>query len=573
MTPSPIWRASESTPSSSNGGRPGSPRLLDPYDRFVTGREIRIDPGSWDAWVSTPRGPQLIVAGPGTGKTEFLIERVAHIVGSGLARRDQVCFLTFSRRAAADIRRRVSLAIGGSGAPIDASTFHSLAMRLIEAGTGSRPVSLTAPEQVTVVAGLLAGEDPEAWPVTYRGILGTRVFAAEIADFLTRCSERLLSPDDLSERAARRADWRGIPGLFTRYREALDDLGRTDYGTLLVSAVDLLETTRGQELAGGYRFVVIDEYQDTSPAQAEMARRLSAPHGNLTVAGDPYQSIYSFRGAEVRNVADFSEEHPDAVRIVLDKSLRVPPEILDAALRVVSSGELPGSAGRVRPAEHRGRVEAYVFDQETAEADWIARQVEQSIAGGTEPSQIAVLVRSKRELLRELSRALDRRDVPHDQPDTRLVDHPAVRGFHDLSMVAIEGSRLGHATPGEMADSDRAMRRILLGPMHSVGLGKERQVAQGPAEGRSDLGRGDQIRSLQRVEPGGPAQRPLVGQCGPGGRRAMGSLEPARRVRQACGRPRPRRLAHGNQFFRPGAGAPGGARRQGHAGAILRDGR
>ncbi len=427
--------------------------------------------------MANPHGAQSIVAGPGTGKTEFLVERVAHIVDSGLARRDQISFLTFSRRSAADIRRRVSAVLGSSGAPIDASTFHSLALRLLEAGTGVRPVPLTAPEQVGVVAGLLADENPDAWPMTYRGILGTRMFAAEIADFLTRCSERLLSPSDLEERASQRADWKGIPALFSRYRQALDDLGRTDYGTLLVSAVDHLGTTRGLELAEGFRFVVVDEYQDTSPAQAEMARLLSVPHGNLTVAGDPYQSIYSFRGAELRNVAAFTDEHPDAIRIVLDKSMRVPAEILESALRVVSSGELPGSAGPVQPADHRGRVEAYVFDQETAEADWIAREVEQMIGvEGMEPSKIAVLVRSKRELLKELSRALDRRNIPHDQPDTRLVDHPAVRVFNDLATVAIEGSLRGAATPGESADADRAMRRILLGPLLSVGLGKEREL-------------------------------------------------------------------------------------------------
>ncbi len=427
--------------------------------------------------MASPAGPQLIVAGPGTGKTEFLVERVAHIVNAGLARRDEVSFLTFSRRSAANIKRRVTEAIGGSGAPIDSSTFHSLALRLLEAGSGVRPVPLTPPEQVRVVAGLLASEDPGAWPITYRGILTTRVFAGEIADFLTRCSERLLSPEGLAERAARRADWKGIPGLFSRYRQALEELERTDYGTLLVSAVELLRTRAGFELASGFRYVVVDEYQDTTPAQAEMARLLSAPHGNLTVAGDPYQSIYSFRGAELRNIAAFTDEHPEATRIVLDKSMRVPPEILESALRVVSSGELPGSAGPVQPAEHRGRVEAYTFDQETSEADWIAREVDHMISvEGLAPSSIAVLVRSKRELLRELARALDRRSIAHDQPDSRLVDHPAVRIFHDLAIVAGLASSGRAVTPGEAADVDRAMRRILLGPLFSVGLGKERDL-------------------------------------------------------------------------------------------------
>jgi len=444
----------------------------------VTVREIRVDPGDWDSAVSDPDGAQLIVAGPGTGKTEFLIQRVTHIVNSGRARRDQISLLTFSRRAAADMRRRVGITLGGSGVPVDASTFHSLALRLLETGNaGERPVPLTPPEQVTLVADLLAKEDPSQWPVTYRGILNTRIFAAEIADFLTRCSERLLSPSDLEQRAEERADWRGIPGLFRRYREALEALPRTDYGTLLVSAVEMLGTARGQELAAGFRYVIVDEYQDTSPAQAEFAGLLAMSHGNLTVAGDPYQSIYSFRGAELRNIAQFADRHRELTRIVLTQSLRVPSDIMEAALRVVSSGELPGSAGPVQPAEHKGRVEAHVFDQETAEADWIAREVEHVIrVEGVSPSAVAVLVRSKRELINELSRALERRSVPHDSPDSRLVDHPAVRVFDDLAQVAaLEG---GHrrATPGERADADRAMRRLLLGPLVTLGLGQERAM-------------------------------------------------------------------------------------------------
>ncbi|MEX2251893.1 MAG: ATP-dependent DNA helicase [Acidimicrobiia bacterium] len=444
----------------------------------MTVREIRVDPGAWDPVVADPDGAQLIVAGPGTGKTDFLVQRVAHIVNTGRARRDQISLLTFSRRAAGDMRRRVGSALGGSGVPVDASTFHSLALRLLEVGNGGdRPIPLTPPEQVTLVADLLSKEDPNHWPVTYRGILDTRVFASEIADFLTRCSERLLSPVDLEQRAEERADWRGIPGLFRRYRETLEKLERTDYGTLLVSAVEMLDTAGGQELAAGFHYVIVDEYQDTSPAQAELAGLLAKSHGNLTVAGDPYQSIYSFRGAELRNIAQFADRHPATTRIVLDQSLRVPPEILEAALRVVSSGELPGSAGPVRPAEHRGRVEAHVFDQETSEADWIAREVEHVIrVEGVRPSAVAVLVRSKRELINELSRALDRRSIPHDSPDARLVDHAAVRIFDDLARVSVLEGDHRVPTPGEKADADRAMRRILLGPLVSLGLGQERAM-------------------------------------------------------------------------------------------------
>jgi superfamily I DNA/RNA helicase/RecB family exonuclease len=439
--------------------------------------EIRVESGGWDRVLAELDGPQIVVAGPGTGKTEFLVRRVARIIETTAARRDQVAVLAFSRRAAADIRRRVDEALGGSGMPIDASTFHSLALRLLEAGSDDRPIPLTTPEQVGLVGELLTREDPNDWPVMYRGILASPAFASEVADFLMRCSERLLSPDQLEERASARADWRGIPGLFRRYRQTLEESKRTDYGTMLVSAVALLERPEGQELARNYRYVVVDEYQDTSPVQAEIARLLALPSGNLTVAGDPYQSIYSFRGAELRNVARFAVDHPEAQRIVLGRSLRVPAQILESALRIVSSGELPGSAGPVAPASHSGRVETFVFDQETAEAEWIARDIEHAIkVDAIEPSSIAVLVRSKREMLAELSRALARKGILHDPPESRLVEHPAVRMINDLVTVATLGGAVPLLTPGEAAEADRAMRRILLGPLVATSLGKEREI-------------------------------------------------------------------------------------------------
>ena len=440
--------------------------------------EIRLEPEDWASVLADADGHQIVVAGPGTGKTEFLVRRVSALIESGQARRDQIALLTFSRRAAGDIRRRVDAALSGGGMPIGASTFHSLALRLLEAAPESdRPIPLTTPEQIGLVGELLKTEDPDHWPILYRGILATPAFAGEVADFLMRCSERLLSPGDLEARATERADWRGIPGLFRRYRETLEERGRTDYATLLVSAVDLLGRPGGQELAAQFSYVLVDEYQDTSTVQAEIARLMALPHGNLTAAGDPYQSIYSFRGAEVRNIAAFTEQHPEARRIVLGRSLRVPAQILDSALRIVSAGDLPGSAGPVAPAAHTGRVETYVFDQETAEADWIARDIEHQIRiEGREPSTIAVLVRSKREMLNELSRALDRRNVPHDSPQTRLVESPAVRMIQDLVTVAKSGDATPLLTPGEAADSDRAMRRLLLGPLIGVGLGKEREI-------------------------------------------------------------------------------------------------
>ena len=436
--------------------------------------EIRIHPDQWPAALEDTDGHQIVVAGPGTGKTEFLIRRVAHLVSAQKAARHEIVVLAFSRRPAADIARRIETMLGAHGMPVHATTFHSLALRLLEAASkGANPEPLTAPEQLGLVRRVMAGENPDHWPLTFRSVLTTSAFAAEVGDFLLRCSERLLSPDDLEEMAQTRADWRGLPGLYRRYLAELARAGRTDYGTLLVSATELLASDEGQDLAGQFRYVLVDEYQDTSPAQAVMARLLARPHGNLTVSGDPYQSIYSFRGAEVGNVARFSQDHPAAKRIVLASSFRVPETILQSALRVVSSGELPGAAGPVEPAPHPGRVEAYIFDQETAEAEWIAREVEHAVAvDGITPSRIAVLARSKKELFNQLSRALARRNVPHEPPESRLVDHPAIRLIQDVVTAATADD----ASPVEAGAADRAMRRILLGPLYQLTLGQERDI-------------------------------------------------------------------------------------------------
>jgi superfamily I DNA/RNA helicase/RecB family exonuclease len=442
----------------------------------VTVRETRIGTADWPAAIPRSDGYQMVVAGPGTGKTEFLVLRVAHILETGKALPSEMAVLCFSRRAAATLKERVVEAAGNRGSAVDVATFHSLALRLTERITGSPGLSpLTTPEQVALVADVLADEDPGDWPPPHRGILTTPVFAGEVADFLMRCSERLLDPVDLEAMARRRADWRGLPGLYGKYLDRLRSSGRTDYGVLLADTARALADAPA--VTERYRYVIVDEYQDTTPAQAEIAGLLARSHGNLTVAGDPYQSIYSFRGAELRNVADFTTRHPEAERIVLTDSLRVPAEILEAALRVVSEGELPGAAGPVTPAPHRGRVETYVFDQESAEAEWIAGEVEHAIVvDGVDPSRIAVLVRSKREALSELSRALDRKRIPHDPPESRLVDHPAVRLVADVVTAATSGGALPMTTAMAATAADRAMRSVLLGPVFGLSLGRERSL-------------------------------------------------------------------------------------------------
>ena len=446
----------------------------------------RIRPDEWGPALARVDGPQLVVAGPGTGKTEFLVRRAVHLISAGIARPGEILVLTFSRRAATELAGRIAAGLEGSVAGVHASTFHSYAHRLLEAhGDGELGTLLTTPEQIRVVGELLAGEDPGRWPVRFRGLLSSPTFAEEVSDFLLRSKERLLGPDDIRRLAQDRPEWRALPSLFEAYAGELERTRRIDYGSLLEEAIRLLGRPQvAARTAKEHRYLLVDEFQDTSPAQSRMLELLSAHHGDITVAGDPYQSIYSFRGAELENLARFPATFgritgKSPLRVVLTSSFRVPSPIMRSALRVTASGALPGAAGAVEPAPHAGRVESYVFDQQSAEAEWIASEIERlHVEEEIRYPDIAVLLRSKRRFLPELSRALERRRIPHETPDSRLVDHPAVRLVFDLAKAATASLEIaeGRGGPGVEEELDRSIRRLLLGPLVSVPVSVEREL-------------------------------------------------------------------------------------------------
>ncbi|NOY54797.1 MAG: ATP-dependent helicase [Actinobacteria bacterium] len=457
--------------------------------------EQRIDPADWPDAIRRAEGSQIVVGGPGTGKTEFLVRRAHHLLEDGVPA-ENLLLLSFSRRGVTDLRERLESLLARSGVAVPVSTFHSLASRLLETfaqdilGWTSRPTLLTGPEQVALVHELLATEDPARWPLPFRALLTTDAFAREVTDFVLRCSEQLIGPDRLAAIASDRADWKALPAFLERYRERLRTIGRTDYGSLLADAVGILEDPHARDaVADQYRFVLVDEYQDTTPAQVELLRRLTAIGRNLTVAADPYQSIYSFRGADLRNVALFPELFAGpgdrtARRLILTTSFRVPRHILAAAERVTAGGSLPGAAGPVNPAPGSGSVEVYGFTQQSEEAEWLAREIQRlHLEEGCPFGSMAVFVRSKRRFLPELSRALERREIPHDQPDARLADHPTVRVIFDCVIAATTGG----------IEQDRAVRRLLLGPLFHIPLGRLHELERSRAE--TDAPWSDTIRA------------------------------------------------------------------------------
>jgi len=428
--------------------------------------EARIDPADWDTALEPPGYPQIVVGGPGTGKTQFLCERIAAAVNAGTPP-ERILVLGFSRDGIHDIRTRLAQLIGSGVQRTTVATYHSLAMRIVEARTAalgweSPPAVLTGAEQERLVADLLAAQDGGQWPSLYRSVLTTDAMAAEVTDFLLRAAENGVRAGDIA--AASRAQWRALPAFMSTYEATLLERGRIDYGMALGEAARMLE--EDTDLTGAYDLVVADEFQDTSPAQSRMVLAFARSTPNLVVAADPYQSIYSFRGTDINNVFLFPAAVAEASgttaeRLILTTSFRVPEEILDAAV-AVTARELPGGAGRVHSTRSGGTVACHEFGTHGEEADWIATDIERiHLTEGIPLDRIAVFVRSHAPFVDDLVRSLERRGIEHTYAEDRLSDEPIIRFLHDLVAT----------TRGDEAAED-ALRRVLLGPYLALSHGQ-----------------------------------------------------------------------------------------------------
>lgn len=431
------------------------------------GTESRIDPDMWDAAVPPISGHQVIVGGPGTGKTEFLCRRAAAAITAGM-RPEEILMLGFSRVGTRRIRSRLVDLTGPKGHRVVVTTYPALAMQIVEGastdlGWASPPNVLTALEQERLVADLLTTEDPSIWSPAYRPVLTSEAMASEVTDFLLRAREHRLSADAVA--AADRDQWKGLPEFMRRYDATLLERNRIDYGSALDAATSLTE--RRSEVVDHIAIVLADEYQDTSPVQADLLFSFAASGASLTVAADPYQSIYSFRGTDIGNVYDFPDRCEEklesrAERIILTTSFRVPTEILEASV-AVTARELPGGAGKVLSTRIGGSVACHEFTTSGEEAEWIARDIERlHLVEQVPVDRFAIFVRSHSSLVDEIARSLDRRGIPHAYTDDRLVDQPIIRFLHDLVSATVDLPR------NEDEEGPATLRRVLAGPFVGI---------------------------------------------------------------------------------------------------------
>ncbi|MFF0966313.1 ATP-dependent helicase [Streptomyces sp. NPDC003703] len=427
--------------------------------RLVRTPPTRPDPPRLDAAqravVDHRSGPLLVLAGPGTGKTTTLVESVAARIARGQDP-ERVLVLTFSRKAAVELRDRMAQRTGAARAP-RATTFHSFCYALVRAHQDSdlfaEPLRLlSGPEQDVTVRDLLAGQvDLERlglahvrWPDALRACLTTRGFADEVRAVLARSRELGLGPDALAAFARRtgRPDWQAAAAFLAEYLDVLDLQGVLDYAELVHRAVLLAARPEvAGQLAGQYDIVYVDEYQDTDPAQVRLLHALAGGGRTLLAFGDPDQSIYAFRGADVNGILDFPDTFPRAdgspAPVAVLRTSRRSADALLTATRLLTRRmpltRLPADKVRAHrelvPVHEGGRVEVHTYPTAGTEVDNIADILRRAhLEDGVPWSDMAVLVRAGARAIPTLRRALTAAGVPLDidGDDLPLRHEPAV---------------------------------------------------------------------------------------------------------------------------------------------------
>ncbi|WP_185014125.1 ATP-dependent DNA helicase [Streptomyces sp. AK010] len=485
--------------------------------RLVRTPPAQVDPPLLDASqrsvVDHTRGPLLVLAGPGTGKTTTLVESVAERVARGVDP-ERILVLTFSRKAAVELRDRMARRAGAARAP-QATTFHSFCYALVRAHQDNdlfvEPLRLlSGPEQDVSVRELLAGQvDLERlglahvrWPDELRACLTTRGFADEVRAVLARSRELGLGPDALDAFARRtgRPDWRAAAAFLAEYLDVLDLQGVIDYAELVHRAVLLARRPEvAAWLAARYDAVYVDEYQDTDPAQVRLLDALAGGGRTLVAFGDPDQSIYAFRGADVNGILDFPHAFPradgrPAPVSVLRTSRRSGAGLL-AATRLLTQRmpltRLPAEKVRAHrelaPVRDGGRVEAYTYPTSGTELDNIADILRRAhLEDGVPWSDMAVLVRAGSRTIPTVRRALTAAGVPVDVDgdDVPLRHEPAVAPLL-TALRAVAAAEVGSPEPRESEVAGSSSEAVRFGESEVAEPSSD--VRPGESEGPEDV--------------------------------------------------------------------------------------
>ena len=411
-----------------------------------------LNPVQHEAVIHTS-GPLLIVAGAGSGKTRVLTHRIAHLIQDEGVSPFEILAITFTNKAADEMKQRVAALVGPVAEKMWVSTFHSACVRILrrDASRLGFPSSFTIYDQAD--AQRLTG-----YVIRDLGLDAKKFPPRSVHANISAAKNDGVGPIDYQERA-RTIFERKISDIFVEYQARLLKAGAMDFDDLLGNTVELFR--RFPEVLEHYqrrfRHVLVDEYQDTNRVQNELVLQLSAQSGNVCVVGDADQSIYKFRGADMRNIVEFEEAFPDVTVVLLEQNYRSSQTILDAANAVIAN-----NLGR-KPKElwtESGPGEAiirYHADDEADEAQWIARQVMHLHDGGHRWGDCAVFYRANAQS-RVIEEYLMRVGIPYKVVGgTRFYDRREIKDAMAFLKVA--------ANPAD----EVSVKRVLNVPKRGVG--------------------------------------------------------------------------------------------------------
>ena len=431
-----------------------------------------LNPEQQDAVLQT-EGPILILAGAGSGKTRVIAHRIAHLVSADICPPDRVLAVTFTNKAAEEMRTRVETLLGVDCRQMWISTFHALCARLLRregphVGLSRDFVIYDSVDQFTVIKRAMR----------QLGVDDAAVQPRQALSRISHAKNRMEGPDVLAANAWNPRDQQ-IGALYVMYLKALVDANALDFDDLLLKTVELFEKSElvRDKYSGKFRFLMVDEYQDTNRPQYLLIQRLASQHRNLCVVGDPDQSIYKWRGADLRNILDFEHDFPEARIVRLERNYRSTQVILNAASAVISQNRSRKEKRLYTDRTGGAPVLYHRADDDLDEAEFIARTSRDALHDDVDGT-VAILYRTNAQS-RTLEDALRRSGT----------DYKIIGGVRFYERKEVKDAL--------------AYLRLVLNPHDSVSL---RRVINVPARG---IGKGV-IESLDGIELDGEVESPSL---------------------------------------------------------------
>ena len=427
-----------------------------------------LNPAQYEA-VIYQGGPLLIVAGAGSGKTRVLTHRIAYLLATGRARGSEILAITFTNKAAAEMRERLETLVGGAGKYMWVLTVHSACVRILRreheaAGLRSSFSIYDATDSQRLITLIVRelGIDPKRFT--------PKAFANRISDL----KNELITPLQFAETANTSNPFeRHLAEVYRAYNQRLKAANALDFDDIIMRTVQLLRAKPAiaQLYRRRFRHVLVDEYQDTNHAQYVLVRELvgvasQGPSGELTVVGDSDQSIYAFRGATIRNIEEFEKDFPNSHTILLEQNYRSTQNILSAANAVISQNDGRRAKNLWTALGDGEKIVGYVADSEYDEARWVSQEIERlGEENGVRPGQVAVFYRTNAQS-RALEEAFMRAAVPYKVVGgTRFYERKEIK------------DALAYLRAVDNPDDTVSLRRIFNVPKRGLGQKAEATLA------------------------------------------------------------------------------------------------